>query len=86
MMNLLMKSSLVPKLSEIAIPVIGGQKYLDRQTQIIDQMEEEKRYEERKRYGTKALAITGALFVYNVALAEVALWNICRGLAKLIEN
>jgi hypothetical protein len=81
-----MKSSLAPRFSEIAIPVLGGQRYLDRQAEIMEAMKKEKRYEERGMYGAKALAITGVLWIYNVALAEAALFGICSGLAKLIKK
>jgi hypothetical protein len=81
-----MKGTLAPKISEIAIPVVGGQRYFDRQVGIIDLMEKEKRYEERGRYGAKALAITGALLFYNFILAEAGLYVGLSGLAKLLEK
>jgi hypothetical protein len=81
-----MSSSLVPKLSEVVVPVSGGQRYWDRQGEIIDNLEKEKRYEERKVYGAKALAITGVLLAYNFFLITAAIYEAGKGLVNLLEK
>jgi hypothetical protein len=81
-----MKSSLVPKLSDF-VPIIGGDKYLDRCIKNYDLLKAEgAKLKEVSHYGMKALAVTGVLWVYNVALLEGALIVGLSGLAKLLEK
>lgn len=81
-----MKGSLVPKLSDF-VPIVGGDKYLSRCTKNYNILKAEgAKVKELSHYGMKALAITGALWIYNVALLEGALIVGLSGLAKLLEK
>jgi hypothetical protein len=79
--------TLVPKFPEMIAPMIGAERYIERQLEEEKKMREENRgSREINNYGTRAVIISNAMLIYHSIVSSGLIGAGFFGLTKLLEK